>query len=429
MSTISTEVSIGPKQREEGDDQPNVSPRLCLNLDDFEVAARQLLSERAYSYIHSAADSLQTLTNNRVDWKKISFRPRVLRSVGVVDMKRAIMGHPSARPFFIAPFAMARLAHPEGELCLARAAARANIPLCVSTYASVAHQDLAACLDHERRGGCLLFQLYVSQARERTVELIARAKGLGCKALVVTVDTPVVGKREEDERHQATLDVHAGIGEPPVSFDEDVGQDNPPILRGVHSYLLNWDDLGWIREAWGATTGPLVLKGIQSVEDVQLACKAGVDAVYLSNHGGRQIDDGPSAIRTLLEIHQFYPQAFDTLDIYLDGGVRRGADVLKALCLGARAVALGRPFFYALGVNGTEGAMKVIRSKSAPRLPCIRSQLMFAALVLSDEIETTMRLLGVTSLTQLRPEMVNAEVLVRELPAHLSPFASSRSKL
>jgi L-lactate dehydrogenase (cytochrome) len=269
------------------------------------------------------------------------------------------MGHDSALPFFIAPAAQARLGHQDGELCLARGAGRFNIGYCSSTYSSIAHNDLARCLREERNGGALLWQLYVPAMKEGAIQLIAEAKRLGFKALVITVDSAVIGRREEDDRYKAQLDHAAGI--------EISRTTNPwgeaPILRSVHSVNLNWDDLTWLRKEW-ANTGPVVLKGIQTAEDALLAYQAGVDGIYLSNHGGRQMDFAPSSLQVLLEIRKFYPHLLKEMEVYLDGGVMRGTDVIKALCLGATAVGLGRPFMYALSTYGTEGVCKAIQCES-----------------------------------------------------------------
>lgn len=331
-----------------------------------------MINRRSWAYFHSAADSLHAYRNNREDWEKVTFRPRVLRNVAKADMRQTIMGFKSNLPFFIAPAAMARLAHPDGELCNARGAARYNIPYCVSTFSSVSQEDLAKCMREERKGGCLFFQLYVAKTKEKCVELIQMGKDLGFKALVVTVDTPVVGKREEDERFKAELEYESG--EPAQTATDLVRTNNPnataetPVLRGSNaSYTLNWDDLIWIREAWGST-GPVALKGIQTAEDAKMAYDAGIECIYLSNHGGRQLDSAPSAIRTLLEIHKFCPEILGKIEIVLDGGVTRGTDILKAIALGASSVSLGRPFMYALGAYGTEGVLKTIQSKTFSKL-------------------------------------------------------------
>lgn len=274
------------------------------------------------------------------------------------------MGHVSDLPFFIAPAAQARLGHEDGELCLARGAARHNIPYCSSTYTSVAHKELAQVLKDENKGGALLYQLYVPINKPNAKQLIADAKRLGFKALVVTVDSAVIGKREEDDRYKAELDNEAGVVlERSLSTAGDV-----PVVRGSHSYTLDWDDLKWIREAWD-NTGPVILKGIQTAEDAAMAADAGVDGIYLSNHGGRQMDYAPSSLQTLLEIRKFYPNLVDRMQIYLDGGVTRGSDVLKAVALGATAVGIGRPFMYALSGYGTDGVCRAIEREYQSTFP------------------------------------------------------------
>ncbi|KAK3054196.1 hypothetical protein LTR09_004974 [Extremus antarcticus] len=314
------------------------------------------------------------------------------------------MGHDSSLPFFICPAAQARLGHPDGELCLARGAAQFNIPYCSSTYSSVAHTDLAKVLHGEKKGGALLWQLYVPTAQEGAKQLIAEARRLGYKALVLTVDSAVIGKREEDDRYKAELDHAAGISiERTTSTTGEA-----PVLRGVHSATLCWDDRAWIRKAWG-NTGPVVLKGIQTAEDALLAHQAGIDGIYLSNHGGRQMDFAPSSLQTLLEIRRYYPHLIQEMEVYLDGGVMRGTDVIKALCLGAKGVGLGRPFMYALSAYGTDGVFKAIQ-------------------LLSDEIETTMRLMGVTSLEQLNGFYINTAALENDVAKRID-FDDSRSAI
>jgi len=349
-------------EKNEAAQAPTTPIQLLQNLDDFESVARKALSRKAWIYFDSGADSLHSVKTNRADWEKITFRPRILRSVAQVTMRQCVMGHQSNLPFFIAPAAMAKLGHADGELCLARGAARSNIPYCVSTYSSVDHRDLATCLENEKSGGALIFQLYVAKKIEDTKNLIAKARSLGYRGLVVTVDTAVVGKREEDERYKAEMDYQSGIQELPRVLDPDPNKEKP-ILRGAHSSTLTWDDLAWIRRDWG-NSGPVIIKGIQTAEDARRASDLGVDGIYLSNHGGRQLDFAPSSIRTLLEIRRFHPEVLKRTKIYLDGGVRRGTDILKALCLGATAVGLGRPFLYALSGYGTDGVMKAIQSKS-----------------------------------------------------------------
>ncbi|KIW81109.1 hypothetical protein Z517_04132 [Fonsecaea pedrosoi CBS 271.37] len=396
-------VKVVKRKYKEGDPIPLM---LCMNLDDFEKAARIAIPERAFVYFHSAAEDKVTFYRNRQDWSRISLRPRTLTDVAKVDPSRRIMGFQSSLPFFIAPAAMARLAHPDGELCLVRAAIKYGIPYCVSTYSSVPHEELASHVQPDKPT-VLFFQLYVAKERSRTEALIRNAKKLGFKGLLITVDTAVGGKREEDELFQAQIAYEAGDDDVPRPFYASPGEE-VPILRGAHSSTLNWRDLEWIRQEWG-DAGPIYLKGIQCAEDAEAALRANVHGIYLSNHGGRQLDSGSSALRTLMEIRTFCPHVLERLEVYLDGGVRRGSDVIKALCLGATAVGLGRPFMYALGAYGTDGVVKAIQ-------------------ILSDEIESTMRLMGVTALDQLTPDHVNARQLENELPRRLLGF-EARSRL
>lgn len=332
------------------------------NLLDFEREAQKALAKKGWTYYSSSADSTASFEANRRDWGKVVFRPRILRNVAKVDMRRRIMGFESRLPFFVAPAAMAKLGHDDGELCLTRGAARFGIPQVTSQSSSTAHADMAACFEEEKgkgQGGVLFWQLYVPVDKPKARERIEEAKRLGYKALVITVDTAVIGKREEDERYKAELDHIAGIETGRTRF---VAGD-AAVLRGVHSATLEWSDMPWMRDAWGSENGPVVLKGIQTAEDALLAYEAGVDGIYLSNHGGRQLDFAPSSIRTLLEIRKFYPHIVGKMDIYMDGGIRRGTDVVKALCLGATAVGLGRPFLYALSGYGTEGVCKAMQCK------------------------------------------------------------------
>lgn len=334
------------------------------------------------------------------------------------------MGHDASLPIFIAPAAMAKLGHPDGELCLARGAAIANIVYCVSTYSSVAHDELAACFTMPESSGALAFQLYVPKKKEDVVRLIEMALKLKCKALVVTVDTAVVGRREEDDRYQAELEVEEGQGVPRTfNLNNDL---SAPVFRGYHCSTLDWDDIKWLKRLWGAK-GPVYIKGIQTAEDAWLAAQTGVDGIYLSNHGGRQLDFAPSSIRTLLELRKFYPQILDsTFEVYLDGGVRRGTDVVKALCLGATGIGLGRPFLYALSAYGTEGVLRAIDRKY--HNPTFH-QLLTTCIVLSAEIQTTMRLMGVTDVSQLDPGYLNCKQLEMELPDSLQEPSRWQHKL
>jgi len=271
------------------------------------------------------------------------------------------MGHQSSLPIFIAPAALARLGHNDGEFCLARGAARRNIPYIVSTASSVSTEDLAECLREEASGGTLFFQLYVKKKESETRELIRRAKSSGYRGLVVTVDTAAVGKREEDDRYKIGIALEAGETVDPRIGASAAPGDDSFVFRAPFSSTLNWEDLSWIQDEWG-NVGPICLKGIATAEDAKMACDMGIRYIYLSNHGGRQLDCAHSSLRTLLEIRKFCPEVLEHCEVLIDGGIRRGHDILKALCLGATAVGFGRPFMYALSAYGTEGVLKAIQS-------------------------------------------------------------------
>jgi L-lactate dehydrogenase (cytochrome) len=270
---------------------------------------------------------------------------------------------------------------------------------------SIDPKDLVNCLHEENQGGSLVFQLYVKKDFNEVRQIIQRAKALGFRALMVTVDTPVVGKREEDDRFKAEN------GLPPLVTASEA----EVIPRSPYSSSLNWDDLAWISEEWG-NVGPLCLKGLATAEDVKHAADLGFTSLYLSNHGGRQLDGAPSGLHVLLEIRRFYPELLQDCEILLDGGVRRGTDVLKALALGATAVGIGRPFMYALSTHGTDGVCRALESKLMSfHHQCSPQTDRFPVVVLADEIQTNMRLLGVTSVEHLKPSMLNTRRLEQEI--------------
>lgn len=306
-------------------------------------------------------------------WSQLFFRPRVMRNVSVVEPSVSMLSFPNRYPFFIAPMGLVGAVHAEGEIALARAAARRGIHYCISTATTKSYEEIVKVFREEQqdftsRGrsghGELFFQLYVHSQHTVTRALLRKIQGLGFKGLFITADTPVVGKRNLDRRLQAQELIEAGLDND--RSNAGPGEKNvqggraPP---GVLSSTLNWDDLIWIRHEWD---GPIVIKGVQSAADIKIAASLGVQGVYLSNHGGRQLQDAPSSLDTLLEARTLYPGLLDKIEVFVDGGFSTGADVLKALCLGARAVGIGRPFIYAVAGYGTEGAIKVVDGKSIP---------------------------------------------------------------
>lgn len=344
---------------------------LCCTTLDFEAAAKEVLPEKSWVYVSSSANSGASLKSNVDDWSRINFRPRIMRSVSSLNTKKSILGQPGQYPFFVSAMGTLGNAHPGAEPLLVRGATRKGLHTVVSTATTKPLEEIMdAHLDEQRRldnqsPSKLFFQLYMPVNRTKAKSLIHRVKAAGYQSLWVTVDTSTLGKRTADRYLQAQ-EALAQNGQEIVR-DTAAENDFGPAFGGrpVAGYLdpgLNWDDLAWISQEWN---GPIVLKGIQTADDVKLAVQHGVQGVLLSNHGGRQIHSAPSALMTLLEIRTYYPEAFDRLEIFVDGGLRDGADVLKALCLGATAVGVGRPYFYAMAAYGIEGVEKCTDSNSS----------------------------------------------------------------
>lgn len=277
-----------------------------------------------------------------------------------------MLSHDCRYPFFIPPMGLVGTVHPDGELAFARASARCGIHYCVSTATSKLHEEIMQCFISEQKSVAansnsaippanLFFQLYVHSRVDVTVNLLRRIRALGYDGLFITVDTPVIGKRTADRRLAAREMLEASPAENSTDSPEEVEAGRVP--PGVLSQTLSWDDLAWIRKEW---RGKMVIKGVQSGEDVRLAAQHGVDGVYLSNHGGRQLQYAPSSLDTLLDIHETCPDVLRRVEVYVDGGFSTGADILKALCLGARAVGIGRPFLYAAAAYGESGVVRAI---------------------------------------------------------------------
>jgi L-lactate dehydrogenase (cytochrome) len=332
--------------------------------------------------------------NNTKAFRKIIFRPRVFINIAKCSTSTTILGLPSTSPIFIAPAALAKLGHPDGEVNLTRAAGLAGIIQAMSTNASNSVEELATARTNPTQK--LWFQLYVHKDRKTTEKLLHRVVRSGAFAgLLVTVDAPVLGKREADERLKASvmpvLSATSGAG------GNMSGGGAKSVTKALATFVardLIWEEIAWMKKLTGL---PVVVKGIMTVEDAILALKYGCEGIYLSNHGGRQLDTAPPAMLTLLELRKHCPQVFGKMEVYLDGGVRRGTDVVKALCLGCKGVGLGRPFLYANTCYGVDGVLKAI--ESTPPLGCVN-------VVMQEEIDTCMRLLGVTRIDQLGPEYV-----------------------
>jgi 4-hydroxymandelate oxidase len=317
-------------------------------------AARERVAPEVWCYFEGGAGDEVTLRANVASYARWRFRPRMLVDVSEIALATTLLGTPVSMPLGIAPFAMQRLLDPDGEAATARAAARAGALMVVSSLTSRRHADIAAASDGPR-----WLQLYVLRDRQQTLDHIAEAKQAGYGAIVLTVDMPYVGRRERDLR----------LGFEPV-----------PDLPYAHLFhttpALTWRDLEWVRSETGL---PLVLKGILTREDALLAVEHGADAVWVSNHGGRQLDHVAAGLDALPEV----VEAVDgRCEVYVDGGIRRGGDVLKALALGARAAFAGRAFACGLAVGGEAGVAQVLS-------------------LLRDELELGLGLLGCASPDQV----------------------------
>ncbi|KAG8715750.1 Cytochrome b2, mitochondrial precursor [Ceratobasidium sp. 423] len=326
-----------------------------LNLNEFEELAQTVLSKTAWSYYRSAADDEYAHMNNALAFRRYWFRPRVLRGTKTIDTSCEILGIPSTLPIFVSPAAMAGLGDPAGEVNITKGAGKTGIIQGISSNASCTVDEIAnARVDPQKQP--LFFQLYVASDRAKSVETIKRIEKLGYRAIFFTVDAPVLGNRELDQRNRAGL-LDSGDDE------EDQKGGVASTIDGYFDTNIDWSTLKWLKTV---TKLPIILKGVQTVEDVELAAKHGVQGVLLSNHGGRQLDYAPAGIDVLYELRQKRPDLFEKVEVYIDGGVRRGTDVLKALCLGAKGVGLGRTFLFANGTYGEKGVVKAQLSHADP---------------------------------------------------------------
>ncbi|KAJ2986036.1 hypothetical protein NUW58_g5223 [Xylaria curta] len=331
-----------------------------VNVAGFEKVAKRYLSPTGWAYYAGGAEDEVSLMDTGRLFRMITFRPRILRRVEPVSTAVKILGFPSSLPIYISPTGSGRYAYPNAESVLARAAGKEGVVYCMPTTA--AHESVFEARSSPDQP--LFFQLYTTRKQTKALAMIKKLKALGAGALFLTVDSPVLSRRERDEQAKVT--------------------ETPGVSSG---------DLKWIQQA---TSMPLILKGVQTVEDAVLAYDHGIQGIVLSNHGGRSLDTAQAPIITLLEIRKHAPHLLaagirDKFQVFIDGGFRRGTDVLKALALGASAVGIGRPFLYSMTAGyGEAGAVRLLQ--------------MFRA-----EIETNMALAGATAIEELVPEMVNSE--------------------
>ncbi|MHB8691843.1 MAG: alpha-hydroxy acid oxidase [Solirubrobacteraceae bacterium] len=326
---------------------PQPSPSTFVSLADYEAEAERILDAGAHAYYAGGAGAELTLKDNAAAWQRLAIRPRALIGVGTRDPSVTVLGRTRPHPLFTAPMAFQAMAQPEGEIATARGAARAGATFCLSTLSTTSIPALAQAVPDAARW----FQLYVFRDRGVSRELVAQAVDHGYEALVVTVDLPVLGRRERELR----TGVHSASGEMVASARATgaSGSMTPADFGLLIDPDLSWDDI----EAFAASSPlPVVVKGLLRAEDAERAIAHGARAVVVSNHGGRQLDTTISSADALPAI---VDRIADQADVLLDGGIRRGTDVLKALALGARAVMVGRPVLWGLACGGADGVARV----------------------------------------------------------------------
>ncbi|HLQ64543.1 MAG TPA: alpha-hydroxy acid oxidase [bacterium] len=373
------------------------SPRV-VNIEDLQSVARRRLPKVIFDYIDGGAEGEVTLRENRLAFDAVTFRPRQAVPLSPATLGVRVLNSDLALPVVLAPVGYSRLMHPAGEVAAARAAGKAGTAYTLSTISGHRLEDVKAA-----SAGPVWYQLYIVGGREAAEEAIARARVAGFSALVVTVDTPIGGMRERDIRN-GTLELlngplwsklpflpqllaHPGWlihflldGGVPTLPNVVIPGRGPMLLDDARSALsrtaVTWQDLSWIRDVW---RGPILIKGILTGDDARRAIDEGAAGVVVSNHGGRQLDGAPATLRVLPEV---VAAVNGRAVVLMDGGVRRGGDVVKALCLGARAVLVGRAYAYGLGAAGEAGVTRALE-------------------ILRADLERTLKLLGCPSIAAL----------------------------
>jgi len=370
------------------------------NVEDYRGLAHKRLPRAVIDFIEGGAEDEITISRNRSGFENIHIIPRILTDVSVRNISTTILGTPVSSPIVLCPVGLATLAHPMGEVAAGIAATNKGI---ISTYSSSSSwnlEDIAAA-----SSGVKWFQLYIWKDRKLTAEIVERARKAGYTALVLTVDVPISARRERDLRNGFTIPPRPRINQMGDLFQhfgwfyaqlkseisghkmsmgnftpENVGMRTRLKMLEVVNELfdpsITWKDVAWLKSIWN---GPVVIKGVMTPEDAKLAVKAGVDAIWISNHGGRQLDGVSGTIEVLPEIVKAVK---GKVEIYLDGGVRRGSDIVKAIALGANACMIGRPYMYGLAANGTAGVESIIK-------------------ILEIEMDATMALMGRPTIASL----------------------------
>ncbi|KAH7909365.1 glyoxylate dehydrogenase [Hygrophoropsis aurantiaca] len=360
-----------------------------VNLHDFEAVAKAILPAKAWAYYSSASDDEITIRENRAAYQRIWFRPRVLRDVSVVDWSTTILGQRSSLPVYISATALGKLGHPDGELNLTRAAGKHGVIQMIPTLASCSFDEI---VDATVPGQTQFVQLYVNRDREITRKYVQHAEKRGVKGLFITVDAPQLGRREKDMRMKFVDE--SGVAK--VQENQSGVKKDEGVARAISSFIdpsLSWKDIPWFKSI---TNMPIVLKGVATPEDALMAYDYGLAGIVLSNHGGRQLDTARSGIENLIEVVAALktrgPWPNPKFEVFVDGGIRRASDVLKAIALGASAVGVGRAFMYSFCAYGQEGVEKAFQ-------------------IFRDELEMNMRLIGARTIDELSPEMVDASAI------------------
>ena len=381
----------------------SVQPPRVVNIEDLRRAAKRRLPRVVFDYIDGGAEDERTLRANCRAFETVTFRPRCAVAVPSCDLRTVVLGAPLPMPLILAPVGSSRLIHPRGEEAAARAANAAGIPYVLSTFSGCRLEDVAVASRAQR-----WYQLYLAGGRDCALPAIERAQAAGFSALVVTIDTAVAGMRERDFRYGvkellsgkirlmlpfasqlllkprwlAGFFVDGGL----MKFPNIVIPGKGPmpyadVTAALEQSVVTWADLKWIRQAW---SGPIVIIGVHTDDDARRAVDEGAEALVVSNHGGRQLDRVPPTLQILPEV---VAAVGDRIEVLFDGGIRRGSDIVKALCLGARAVMIGRAYAYGLGAAGAAGVTRAIE-------------------ILRADLIRTLKLLGCASIADLDPSFV-----------------------
>uniref|UniRef100_A0A8C8RYC8 (S)-2-hydroxy-acid oxidase n=1 Tax=Pelusios castaneus TaxID=367368 RepID=A0A8C8RYC8_9SAUR len=349
-------------------------PMICLS--DFEAYAKKYLPKTTWEYFAAGADECCTRDDNLLAYKRIRFRPRMLRDMSVMDTTTTLLGTKISFPVGIAPTGLHQLAWPEGEKSTARAAETMNTCYITSTFSTCTVEEITAAAPN----GFRWFQLYIHWNRTLSEKLVQHVEALGFQGLVLTTDVPYTGKRRDDIRNNFQLPPHLKVKNYEGAFEEENCSEYGLPPNSIDP-SINWNDIYWLQSL---THLPIIIKGILTKEDADLAVRHGVQGIIVSNHGGRQLDGGPATIDALIEI---VDAVQDKVEVYLDGGIRTGSDVLKALALGAKCVFIGRPALWGLTYKGEEGLREVLQ-------------------ILHDEFRLSMALAGCHNVSEIGRHLV-----------------------